>query len=138
MPSPAASNRPNRTGTGRRANVAEANAPASSSETKEPSIGADDEFVLRAEINDPDGYTNVRASKAASSEIVAVVRVNEEFRTFDQTGSWWKVKTSSGEIGYMHVTRIRIRQVTSTAAEQYYGRFPFASTRLLLSRPLNS
>lgn len=84
--------------------------PNASRSNLPPSTGADSNFVLLAEINDPDGYTNVRASQSPSSAILAVVRVGEEFRTFQQTGGWWKVKTRAGIVGYMYASRIRLRR----------------------------
>jgi hypothetical protein len=71
---------------------------------------ADNVFSIRGVIDDPDGYTNVRSAKAASSQVIAVVRAGEEFATFQQTGDWWQVKTSAGVVGYMHATRIRIQR----------------------------
>jgi hypothetical protein len=65
-------------------------------------------FKLRAVIDDPDGYTNVRSGKSGSSSVVAIVRSGEEFVTFQQAGDWWQVRTSSGVVGYMHATRIKI------------------------------
>jgi hypothetical protein len=69
-----------------------------------------DVFVLRAVIEDSDGYSNVRKGPAVSSDLLGVVRLGEEFRTFQQTGDWWQVKISSGQIGYMHASRIKIRK----------------------------
>jgi hypothetical protein len=65
-------------------------------------------FVLRAVIKDPDGYTNVRRMKSASSEIVTKVFDGQEFYTHAQDGAWWQIKTKDGKLGYMHVSRIRV------------------------------
>jgi hypothetical protein len=67
-----------------------------------------DVFVLRATIDDPDGYTNVRSRKSASSEIITKVKEGEPFYTYAQSGDWWQIKTRDGRIGYMHVSRIKI------------------------------
>jgi TIR domain len=65
-------------------------------------------FALRAVIDDPDGYTNVRSMKSASSDIVTKVHKGEEFYTYVQDGNWWEIRTKDGKFGYMHVSRIRI------------------------------
>ncbi|ABL64129.1 SH3 domain-containing protein [Chlorobium phaeobacteroides] len=69
-----------------------------------------DIFILKAVIDDPDGFTNVRSMKSSSSSIVAKVTRNEQFHTYLQDGSWWQVKTADGKIGYMHTGHIRILQ----------------------------
>jgi hypothetical protein len=65
-------------------------------------------FTLRAVIDDPDGYTNVRRLKSASSEIVTKVFEGEVFYTYEQEGNWWEIKTKDGKIGYMYKDRINI------------------------------
>jgi len=65
-------------------------------------------FTLRAVIDDPDGYTNLRSQKSAKSQIVARVMRGEEFFTYHQQGNWWQVRTQNGKVGYMHVSRIRL------------------------------
>jgi uncharacterized protein YgiM (DUF1202 family) len=63
-------------------------------------------FDRRASIQDPDGFTNIRSAPSASSEILTVVYEGEVFRTFQQEGVWWQVRTSDGATGWMHVSRI--------------------------------
>lgn len=65
-------------------------------------------FRLAAVIDDPDGFTNLRSQKSASSEVVARVNQGEQFYTYTQDGNWWQVMTSDGKVGYMHVSRIKI------------------------------
>jgi hypothetical protein len=65
-------------------------------------------FVVRATIQDPDGYTNLRASASPQSAILARVEEGEVFTTFRQPGLWWQVRTADGTIGYMHRSRIRL------------------------------
>jgi len=69
----------------------------------------EDPFNWTAVIDDPDGYTNVRSMKSSSSEIVTKVYKNEEFYTYKQNGNWWQVRTSDGKLGYMHLSRIRVK-----------------------------
>lgn len=77
-------------------------------EPERPAPAAKAAFGLRAVIDDPDGYTNVRRQKSASSQTVARVLAGEEFATHVQEGNWWLVRTQAGVSGYMHVSRIRI------------------------------
>lgn len=65
-------------------------------------------FDLRASIQDPDGFTNVRSIPSTDGEVVARVYQGEVFRTFRQEGGWWRVRTGGGVIGFMHVSRIRL------------------------------
>ena len=65
----------------------------------------------RAVINDPDGFTNVRAEPRENAAVVARVNAGEIFDfEYDATGkgTWWKVKLASGKAGWMHSSRIRI------------------------------
>jgi hypothetical protein len=75
-----------------------------------PARDTADPFVLAAVIDDPDGFTNVRSSRSASSAVVARVNRNEQFSTYRQDGEWWQVRTRDGTIGYMHASRIRVVQ----------------------------
>ncbi len=65
-----------------------------------------------AVINDPDGFTNVRAEKSASSAVVAKVEKGEVFEYEDVAAEtppeWLKVTTKSGKSGYMRSDRIRM------------------------------
>ena len=65
-------------------------------------------FHLTAVIDDPDGFTNLRSQKSASSAVVARVNQGEQFFTYPQEGSWWQVMTADGKVGYMHVSRIKV------------------------------
>ena len=59
-------------------------------------------------INDPDGFTHVRAAQRASAAVVATVKTGEPFKFEDvQDSEWWKVTLSSGQMGWMHNSRIR-------------------------------
>jgi len=65
-------------------------------------------YVLPAVIDDADGFTNVRAGRGPKTDIVAVVKSDEQFRTYKQDTKWWQVKTRDGVVGYIHVSRIRL------------------------------
>lgn len=65
-------------------------------------------FTLRAVIDDPDGYTNIRSQKNAKSQITARVVRGEQFYTYMQDGNWWQVRTQQGKMGYMHISRIKL------------------------------
>jgi hypothetical protein len=98
--------------------VKEAQGPATSREPQqapEPAAqvagaatGAVGPFSARAVVDDPDGFVNVRAGKSSSSRIIAKVRLSEPLRTHPQAGDWWLVRTASGQVGYVHATRIRL------------------------------
>ncbi len=68
----------------------------------------------RGVINDPDGFTNVRAGAATDSAIVAKVKAGEVF-TFEHRGAefaeWVKVTLGSGKTGWMHASRVRFHAV---------------------------
>jgi uncharacterized protein YgiM (DUF1202 family) len=68
-----------------------------------------DPFVLHAVISDPDGFTNVRSTPAATGQVVVTLQAGEVFRTFRQDGNWWQVKTPAGRVGYVHVSRIQLK-----------------------------
>ena len=60
-------------------------------------------------IEDPDGYSNIRADKSTSSKIIATVDSGLPIRVLDTTGNWWQVMTRDNEIGYIHKSRIKKR-----------------------------
>jgi len=93
-------------------------------------------FNLTAIIDDPDGYTNVRREKSATSEIVTKVYQNEEFFTYAQSGDWWQIKTRAGIIGYMHVSRIKIVAGKSTSGVGG-PRWPWTSERNIRKEDLS-
>lgn len=63
-------------------------------------------YDLRAVIQDPDGFTNVRSGPSLEDDVVARVYRGEIFETFRQEGSWWQVRTQDRVVGFMHVSRI--------------------------------
>ncbi|MCP5395453.1 MAG: SH3 domain-containing protein [Sphingomonadaceae bacterium] len=67
---------------------------------------APDYFNNYAMINDPDGYTNVRAGKGSSTKVIGRINAGEKFLTYPQDGEWWEVVMPDGRRGYMHRSRI--------------------------------
>lgn len=66
----------------------------------------------RGVIDDPDGFTNLRAERSADSAIVARVKNGEVFkfevpRWVTEPGEWRMVTLASGRTGYIHSSRIR-------------------------------
>jgi len=72
--------------------------------------GGDDASLYRlaAMINDPDGYTTVRADPSTYTAIVARVNAGEVFTTCKLTGAFWQVPTADGVTGYMARSRVRL------------------------------
>jgi hypothetical protein len=83
-------------------------------------------FALRGVIDDPDGFTYVRAGESQDSAIVARVKTGEVF-DFEVEGQirhpseWRKVKLASGKEGYMHATRIRFHATMADLADRQAG-----------------
>lgn len=63
-------------------------------------------FNRAARIEDPDGWTNVRAGAGTGFDIIGRVYDGEPFYTHSQDGKWWQVRTAGGIVGYMHRSRI--------------------------------
>jgi len=62
---------------------------------------------LYGEINDPDGYTNVREDKSSKSDILFKVYKNKRFKIIDNSGNWWLIEYN-GNQGYMYKDRIDV------------------------------
>ena len=58
-------------------------------------------------IIDPDGFTNLRKDKTASSEILQKIKSGEHIEVSDNSGDWFLVKTKEGKEGYVHKSRIK-------------------------------
>lgn len=65
-------------------------------------------YRLAAMIDDPDGYSNIRAEPSSDARILARVNEGEAFTTYEQDGQWWQVRTADGVTGYMARSRIRL------------------------------
>ena len=63
-------------------------------------------------INDPDGYTNVRANKSSSSEVIyQIYDENKKFEIVDDSGEWLEIKFDINEdpyeiVGFIHNSRV--------------------------------
>lgn len=62
---------------------------------------------LSFQIQDPDGYTNLRKEKNAQSEILQQIKSGEDIEILDNSGDWYLVKTKEGNEGYVHESRIK-------------------------------
>ena len=72
-----------------------------------------------AEINDPDGYVNLREGPGVEFPVESRIEQKELFMYFSDDGSeWGRVVTSTGACGYIHRSRYRVLY-----ADGYY---PFA------------
>jgi len=60
-------------------------------------------------IEDPDGYSNIRADKSTSSKILGKVKSGEKVDVLDDTSNWYLIKTKEGLKGYVHKSRIKIK-----------------------------
>lgn len=65
-------------------------------------------FTLAAVIDDPDGFTNIRAGRGTSHAIVGKVLEGETFLTYRQPGAWWRVRKADGTTGFMYRKYIRL------------------------------
>lgn len=65
-------------------------------------------FTLAAVINDPEGFTNIRAEPSSSSAILGKVLEGEKFLTYQQSGAWWRVRKADGTTGFMFRKLIRV------------------------------
>ena len=47
-------------------------------------------------IEDPDGYSNIRADKSTSSKILSRIKSGEKIDVLDDTSNWYLIKTKEG------------------------------------------
>jgi tetratricopeptide (TPR) repeat protein len=78
----------------------------------------------RAIINDPDGYTNLRAGASTKTSILGRISKGELFEVLSQSSKWWRVKTLDGKTGYVHSSRIQLFDTPP-------GQYSFVSIRPL-------
>src|SRR6056297_1926778 len=58
-------------------------------------------------IDDPDGYTNIRAGKSIKANIIGKMEDGEIFEFTKSLGNWYKINTNYGIEGFMHKSRIK-------------------------------
>lgn len=88
--------------------------PTSVTSLTAPLLPSPDSSGTLAVINDPDGYVNIRSGPGTEYGIVARVVDGESFYVISQQGEWWSVRTSSGNQGYMHRSRVKLKTLTSS------------------------
>lgn len=76
-----------------------------------PPASGGETIPIFATIEDPDGYTNVRAGPSTDYEVIGAVTQGEEFLTFQQSDAWWIVTLEDGTMGYIYSDRIRVTRV---------------------------
>ena len=62
-----------------------------------------------AEIQDRDGYTNIREHADVKSKIIGKVLKKELFFYEEYNNNWMKIKTQKGVYGFIHKSRIKKR-----------------------------
>lgn len=58
------------------------------------------------QINDPDGYTNIRKEANTKSQIIGKILKNDYFFYEDYNSNWCKVSTQDNKKGFVHKSRI--------------------------------
>jgi hypothetical protein len=65
---------------------------------------ASEEVIAQYQINDPDGYTNLRDTPGGS--VIKKVNEGDKFELLERGKTYSKVKLSDGTVGFMHNSRI--------------------------------
>lgn len=73
-----------------------------------PAGDAPADGTRRATIDDPDGYSNIRAGPSTNSPVVTRVNQGEEVSVVPSTTDWWRLRTAKGDTGYVHRSRVRL------------------------------
>ncbi|AWX43044.1 hypothetical protein HME9304_00031 [Flagellimonas maritima] len=81
----------------------------------EGSIPVEDDYleirsVYDFYINDPDGFTNLRENSTTQSSVLEEIPANQQLTVIDISKNWWKVISKSGNIGYVHKSRIAMKE----------------------------
>ncbi len=72
-------------------------------------------YIAYAVIDDPDGYSNLRADKNSKSKIKKKILKGEKIAIQAQSeGKWWTVITEEGTTGHIHSSRVKIIEVVDT------------------------
>ncbi len=66
-----------------------------------------DRFVQTATVEDPDGYTNVRAGPAETFGVIGRIVPGEIVGTYPQSGDWRQVRLANGRVGFVAASRLR-------------------------------
>jgi len=74
--------------------------------TRDATISKEVEFPEKGYISDPDGFTNVRSGPGSKYAVLAVIRLGEAFQFRSDGNDWWRVKTASGTVGFIHSSRV--------------------------------
>ena len=77
-------------------------------------------FTLAAVIDDPDGFTNIRAGQGTQTRIVGKILEGEKFLTYKQPGQWWRVRKADGTTGFMFRKYIRLVEGGVVSASEGY------------------
>lgn len=71
---------------------------------------SEDRFDREAVVQDPAGYAIVRSAPTELGLTVARVNAGETVSTFAQSGDYWRVRTASGQTGYVEAASLRLRE----------------------------
>lgn len=67
-----------------------------------------EDIINYGEIIDPDGHTNLREKPSSASDILQRIDAGKSVQIVSKEGLWYKVKTDTGQIGYIHNSRLKI------------------------------
>lgn len=76
-------------------------------EPLQPETKKEENFLFIGNINDPDGYTNVRSEPIKQSTVIDKIFEGQDFKVLDFVNSWYKVESPKGIIGFMYFDRVR-------------------------------
>lgn len=80
---------------------------AENTKETEPTEVMDQDYMFIANINDPDGYTNVRSAPTKQSEVLDKILEGEDFKVLGLLDSWYKVESPTGKIGFVYFNRVK-------------------------------
>ncbi len=63
--------------------------------------------IRQYQIQDPDGFTNLRKAQNTSSPVLQKINSGENVEVLNRSGDWFLIKTSTGNRGYVHKSRVR-------------------------------
>lgn len=76
--------------------------------------------ICKGVINDSDGYTNIRKSNNANSEIIGKIVDGEVFTYWETNDNWYVVQTVKGVKGYVHKSKIKPAEEINEQKIRYY------------------